>query len=38
MKILTYKRPTVFGTQKRLGILYNDKTIVDVNFNWQSIF
>ncbi len=38
MKILTYKRPTVFGTQKRLGILYNDKTIVDVNFTWQAIF
>jgi 2-keto-4-pentenoate hydratase/2-oxohepta-3-ene-1,7-dioic acid hydratase in catechol pathway len=38
MKILTYKRPTVFGIQKRLGILYNDKTIVDVNFTWQAIF
>ncbi len=38
MKILTYKRPTVFGIQKRLGILYNDKTIVDVNYTWQAIF
>jgi 2-keto-4-pentenoate hydratase/2-oxohepta-3-ene-1,7-dioic acid hydratase in catechol pathway len=38
MKILTYKRQTVFGTQKRLGILYNDKTIVDVNFTWQAVY
>ena len=38
MKILTYKRHSTFGSQKRLGILYNEKTIIDVNFTWQAVF
>ena len=38
MKICTYKRPSPFGYQKRLGILYNDKIMVDVNFTWQAVF
>jgi 2-keto-4-pentenoate hydratase/2-oxohepta-3-ene-1,7-dioic acid hydratase in catechol pathway len=38
MKICTYKRPSCFGTQKRLGILFEDKIMVDVNFTWQLAF
>lgn len=38
MRICTYKRPTCFGTQKRLGILFDDKIMVDVNFTWQAVF
>ena len=38
MKICTYKRPSIFGIQKRLGILHEDKTILDVNFIWQAKF
>jgi 2-keto-4-pentenoate hydratase/2-oxohepta-3-ene-1,7-dioic acid hydratase in catechol pathway len=38
MKILTFKRNTVFGIQKRLGILYNEKTVIDVNFTWQAVY
>ena len=38
MKICTYKRSTPFGIQKRLGIIYNDKTVIDVNLTWQAVF
>lgn len=38
MKICTYKRTSTFGIQKRLGILHNEKTIIDVNFTWQALF
>ncbi len=36
MKICHYKRVTPFGIIKRLGILQNDGTILDVNFIWQA--
>jgi len=38
MKICNYKRKTPFGIQKRLGIIFDDKTIVDVNFTWEAMF
>lgn len=38
MKICTYKRSSIFGIQKRLGILQEDKIILDVNFIWQAKF
>lgn len=36
MKVCTFKRPTPFGTHKRLGIFFDEKTIVDVNLVWQA--
>lgn len=36
MKVCSYKRPTPLGTQKRLGVFLDEKTIIDVNFTWQA--
>lgn len=36
MKVCTYKRTSYLGTQKRLGVFLDEKTIVDVNFTWQA--
>lgn len=38
MKVLTYKRSTPFGEQKRLGLFFDEKTIIDVNYLWQRKF
>lgn len=36
MKVCTYKRPSPFGEKKRLGVFFDEKTIIDVNLVWQS--
>lgn len=38
MKVCTFKRPTPFGVQKRLGLYFDEKTIIDVNLLWQAEF
>ncbi len=38
MKVCTYRRPTPFGEMKRLGIFFNETTIIDVNLVWQKKF
>lgn len=38
MKVCTYNRQTPIGQFKRLGIFFNETTIVDVNLVWQRIF
>jgi len=36
MKICTYRRNSPIGAIKRLGIILEEKTILDVNFIWQA--
>ncbi len=36
MKVCTYKRNSFLGIQKRLGLFYDEKIIIDVNLLWQS--
>jgi 2-keto-4-pentenoate hydratase/2-oxohepta-3-ene-1,7-dioic acid hydratase in catechol pathway len=38
MKVCTYKRPSPFGIQKRLGLFFGEKTIIDINLLWQTEF
>lgn len=38
MKVCTYKRSSYLGTNKRLGLFLDEKTIIDVNFAWQALF
>ncbi|MFT6632537.1 MAG: 2-keto-4-pentenoate hydratase/2-oxohepta-3-ene-1,7-dioic acid hydratase in catechol pathway [Bacteriovoracaceae bacterium] len=38
MKICTYKRQTPLGEFHRLGLYFNETTIIDVNLLWQSQF
>ena len=38
MKVCTYKRSTPFGEMKRLGLFFDEKTIIDVNLLWQTEF
>jgi 2-keto-4-pentenoate hydratase/2-oxohepta-3-ene-1,7-dioic acid hydratase in catechol pathway len=38
MKVCTYKRHTPFGTQKRLGLFFDEKTLIDVNLLWRKEF
>ena len=38
MKIVTYERQSWLGKNQRLGIMFNESTIIDVNFTWQSFF
>lgn len=38
MKVCTYHRQTPIGKFKRLGIFFNDTTIIDVNLVWQKQF
>lgn len=38
MRVCTYKRPTPFGVQKRLGLFFDEKTLIDVNLLWQTEF
>ena len=38
MKVCTYLRQTPLGQFKRLGIFFNETTIVDVNLIWQKQF
>jgi|LULF01.1.fsa_nt_gb 2-keto-4-pentenoate hydratase/2-oxohepta-3-ene-1,7-dioic acid hydratase in catechol pathway len=38
MKICTYKRQTPLGEFKRLGLFFNETTIIDINLLWQKKF
>lgn len=38
MKICTYKKSSFLGTHKRLGILKDENTIIDVQLTWQREF
>ena len=38
MKVVTYKRHSFMGVQKRLGLFFDEKTIIDVNLLWQAHF
>ena len=38
MKVCTYIRQTPLGKFKRLGIFFNETTIIDVNLIWQKQF
>lgn len=38
MKVCTFKRETVFGVQKRLGLFFDEKTLIDVNLLWREEF
>lgn len=38
MKVCTFKRPTPFGVQKRLGLFADEKTLIDVNLLWTESF
>lgn len=38
MKVCTYKRPSPLGFQKRLGLFFDDKILIDINFLWQAEF
>lgn len=38
MRVCTFKRPTPFGVQKRLGLFFDEKTLIDVNLLWQAEF
>jgi 2-keto-4-pentenoate hydratase/2-oxohepta-3-ene-1,7-dioic acid hydratase in catechol pathway len=38
MKVCTYIRQTPLGQFKRLGIFFNETTIIDVNLVWQKQF
>jgi len=38
MRICTYIRQTPLGKFKRLGVFFNDTTVVDVNLLWQKQF
>lgn len=38
MKVCTYLRQTPLGQFKRLGVLHNESTIIDVNLVWQKFF
>lgn len=38
MKVCTFKRPTPFGIQKRLGLFADEKILIDVNMLWTTAF
>lgn len=38
MKVCTYIRQTELGQFKRLGLFFNESTIIDVNFLWKKNF
>lgn len=38
MKICTYQRNSKFGIERRLGVFFNESTIVDVNYTWKKKF
>jgi 2-keto-4-pentenoate hydratase/2-oxohepta-3-ene-1,7-dioic acid hydratase in catechol pathway len=38
MKVCTYKRTTPLGVIKRLGVFWDEQTIIDVNLTWQAEF
>ncbi len=38
MKVCTYLRQTPLGQFKRLGVFFNESTIVDINLVWQKQF
>lgn len=38
MKVCTFKRPTSQGSIPRLGLFFDEKTIIDINFLWEAEF
>jgi 2-keto-4-pentenoate hydratase/2-oxohepta-3-ene-1,7-dioic acid hydratase in catechol pathway len=38
MKVCTFKRPSSLGHQKRLGLFFDEKTLIDVNVLWEAVF
>lgn len=36
MKVCSYNRQTVLGQFKRLGVFFNESTVIDVNLVWQK--
>lgn len=38
MKIATIQRTSFLGIQKRLGLFFDEKTIIDINLLWQAEF
>lgn len=36
MKVCTYKRQTPLGVFKRLGVFFNETTIIDINLVWRK--
>src|SRR5690606_17220059 len=38
MKVCTYERNTYIGPIQRLGILLDDRSIIDVNLTWRHKF
>jgi 2-keto-4-pentenoate hydratase/2-oxohepta-3-ene-1,7-dioic acid hydratase in catechol pathway len=38
MKVCTYKRVTALGEFKRMGLFFNESTIIDPQFVWQKQF
>lgn len=38
MRVCTYLRQTAIGQFKRLGVFYNQSTIIDINLLWQAHF
>lgn len=38
MKVCTYRRPSPLGEQKRLGLFWDEKTLIDINLLWQLKF
>lgn len=38
MRVCTFERKTSIGSDKRLGVFFNDSTIVDINLVWELYF
>ena len=38
MKVCTYSRQTPLGRIKRLGIFFNETSIIDVNLVWRKYY
>ena len=38
MKICQYQRITELGSTSRLGIFFNESSIIDANFVWQKVY
>ena len=38
MRVCTYKRNSFLGMQKRMGLFFNERTLIDVNLIWEEEF
>lgn len=38
MRVCTYLRPSPLGVMKRLGLFWDEKTLIDINLLWQAHF